>query len=198
MRARSLAALVLAGGLLVATSACGDSDDEAATTTTTAAAAAEEITVSDAWCRTSPAMASAGACYMVIENGSGEADALVKAGVPSSVAGTVELHETVPAESEGTMGTGGDEPEGMAEDEGTGDQMMDDSGTTMAGSGMMKMQPVAEIPLPAGETVALEPGGLHVMLLDLPQPLTTGSTVEFTLTFERAPAQTVSAEVREN
>ena len=204
MRARSLLAVVMAGGLLVAAGACGDSDDDDAAATTTTAAASAGITVSDAWCRTSPAMATAGACYMLIENGSGEADALVDASVPTSVAAKTEIHETVEAGAEGTMDTGttmgeGAETEAMAESEG---EAMDDqtAGTTEGtmGSGMMEMREVDQIDLPAGETVSLEPGGYHIMLLELPQPLATGSMVAVTLEFERAPQQTVQAEVRES
>ena len=58
--------------------------------------------------------------------------------------------------------------------------------TTEAGS--MAMRPVEAIDVPTGATVTLEPGGLHVMLVD-------GDTVEVTLTFERAGEQTVQADV---
>ena len=186
MRSRALLSLTLAGGLVLGAAACGDSDDETAATTT---AAAEGIAVSDAWCRTSPAMTTAGACYLQIENGSGEADALVAASVPSSVAARAELHETAMAEgSDATMGIGEGSDTTMGMGEG--------SGTTMGGTGMMTMTPVDRIELPAGETVSLEPGGYHVMLLELAVPLEAGSTVTLTLSFERAPEQTVDAEVR--
>jgi copper(I)-binding protein len=70
--------------------------------------------------------------------------------------------------------------------------------TKMSGSdGMMSMSPVDEIAVPAGVTVALEPGGYHVMLLDLTAALETGTTIEITLTFERAGTQVVEAEVRD-
>jgi copper(I)-binding protein len=42
------------------------------------------------------------------------------------------------------------------------------------------------IPLPPGETVKLQPGGFHIMLLGLSQGLTAGSNVPLTLTFEKA------------
>ena len=50
--------------------------------------------------------------------------------------------------------------------------------------GVMKMFPVDGIDLPAGKTVKLEPGGYHVMLMDLKHGLTTGESVPLTLTFE--------------
>jgi copper(I)-binding protein len=37
-----------------------------------------------------------------------------------------------------------------------------------------------------GETVELKPGGLHIMLLDLKQPIKQGDHVKGTLTFEKA------------
>ena len=52
---------------------------------------------------------------------------------------------------------------------------------------MMKMRALTQgLALPAGKAVALKPGGLHLMLLDLKQPLKTGDTVEVTLVIEGA------------
>ena len=42
------------------------------------------------------------------------------------------------------------------------------------------------IPIPAGSTVTLQPGGLHIMLMELNQPLAEGTLVPVTLTFEKA------------
>lgn len=50
--------------------------------------------------------------------------------------------------------------------------------------GMMKMSAVARLPLPAGKAVELSPGGYHVMLMGLAQPLKEGDSVPITLTFE--------------
>lgn len=46
---------------------------------------------------------------------------------------------------------------------------------------LRRMQPTDAIPVPAGTTVTLEPGALHIMLLDLTRDLTKGDTllVEF-------------------
>ena len=54
----------------------------------------------------------------------------------------------------------------------------------------------AEIAIPAKSTVKLEPGGYHIMLLDLVEPLKTGSTVKVTLEFESGKTQTVKAVVK--
>ncbi|MES9844346.1 MAG: copper chaperone PCu(A)C [Candidatus Sedimenticola sp. PURPLELP] len=50
--------------------------------------------------------------------------------------------------------------------------------------GMMKMRRVEKIDLPAGQTVTLKPGGLHVMLIGLHQDLKPGENVDVTLIFE--------------
>ena len=51
----------------------------------------------------------------------------------------------------------------------------------------MKMRPVeGGLEIKPGETVTLKPAGLHVMFVDLKQPLEQGKTVEATLKFEKA------------
>ncbi|WP_395945067.1 copper chaperone PCu(A)C [Brevundimonas sp.] len=65
-------------------------------------------------------------------------------------------------------------------------------------NGMMKMGQLAEgLPLAAGETTALAPGGNHLMLIGLTAPLIAGETVPITLQFASAPAVTVEAQVRQ-
>ncbi len=50
---------------------------------------------------------------------------------------------------------------------------------------MMKMRALPDgLELPAGKAVDLKPGGYHVMLMDLKQPLKAGDTVEVTLVVE--------------
>ncbi len=66
---------------------------------------------------------------------------------------------------------------------------------------VMRMQPVAGIDLPAGQTVALTPGGLHLMLMGLNAPLQAGQTVELELQLDSVPpgkpvTQRVQAAVR--
>jgi copper(I)-binding protein len=46
---------------------------------------------------------------------------------------------------------------------------------------VMTMRPAGAIVLPAGKPVELKPGGLHLMLMDLKQPLAAGSSVPLTL-----------------
>ena len=51
---------------------------------------------------------------------------------------------------------------------------------------ILRMRPVAAVELPPGETVTLQPGGFHLMLIGLKEPLIQGQTVPVTLRFERA------------
>ena len=49
---------------------------------------------------------------------------------------------------------------------------------------IMKMRAMPVLDLPAGKTVELKPGGYHVMLMDLKQPLLKDSKVPLTLMFK--------------
>lgn len=64
--------------------------------------------------------------------------------------------------------------------------------------GVMQMRQVEDgIELPAGKTVALEPGGLHIMLVGLTGSLEAGDVFDLDLEFEQAGSITVEVEVRE-
>lgn len=132
-----------------------------------AASPSAGITVTDAWARTSSAMASAGAAYATITNAGSAADALI--GASSPAAATVEVHETVAIGS-----------------------------PDASGGGMMGMQPVARVEIPAGGSLQLKPGSYHVMLIGLVRDLKAGDTIDLTLAFEKAGAITVKVQVRES
>ena len=51
---------------------------------------------------------------------------------------------------------------------------------------IMKMRAVPALDLPAGKTIELKPGGYHVMLLDLKQPLLKDSKIPLILTLKDA------------
>jgi copper(I)-binding protein len=51
--------------------------------------------------------------------------------------------------------------------------------------------------IPAGGTAVLAPGGDHIMLMDLKEPLKPGADVEVTLTFKDGSSLPVTAEVRD-
>jgi copper(I)-binding protein len=61
---------------------------------------------------------------------------------------------------------------------------------------VMRMRAVRELALPAGQAVALKPGGYHVMLMDLKQVLKNGDTVPVTLVVEGADKKRETIEVK--
>lgn len=65
---------------------------------------------------------------------------------------------------------------------------------TMEG-GMMRMRQVEKIDLPAGDTVSLQPGGLHLMLIGLQQKLVPMESVPITLRFEDGSEKTLEVPI---
>lgn len=204
MNKRWLAFVSMAMVAMLGLSACGDDESDAQTDTPTTAESSDDtaadvgsaIDVADAWARSSPSMANAGAAYMVVTNDGDADDALLSAAADASVAGKAEVHEVAAAAAvdEGGMDMGGDNGHmptttmgGMG-----GGAMEDDSGM-----GAMVMREVDRIEIPAGESVELKPGGYHVMLLELAAPLEVGQQFTVTLTFEQAGDIAVPVEVRE-
>ena len=61
--------------------------------------------------------------------------------------------------------------------------------------GVMKMRHVHEVEVPAGEAISLEPGGLHVMLIGLKQPLVDGESFPLTVEFDNAGTIEVTVEI---
>ncbi|MGI9579434.1 MAG: copper chaperone PCu(A)C [Microthrixaceae bacterium] len=197
----AVGAVLLAGGTLAGCGSDDDGDADSGQENET------EVSISEPWARTGTAGGNT-AVYMEITGGTEQAD-LVAVSVSSDVAADAQIHETMGAS-------------GMADDAGTDDDM---SGDEMSGDGsegdvstdgsdemsddtdhsdedhrdgMMSMQEVSAIAIPAGETIALEPGGFHVMLLELTNDLATGDSVDVTLSFENGYEETVTAEVRDS
>lgn len=62
---------------------------------------------------------------------------------------------------------------------------------------MMKMREMKDgLPLPAGQTVELTPGGYHIMLMDLKQQVKDGETVPLTLVVEGKDGKRQNIEVK--
>jgi len=61
---------------------------------------------------------------------------------------------------------------------------------------VMRMRAVPKIELPAGRAVELKPGGYHVMLMDLKQPLKQGESVPIRLKFQGKDGKPQELEVR--
>ena len=91
--ARRQAAFVATGAISLAVlGACGTSDGPAG--------ADDEISITDAWARTTPPGTSVGAVYFTVT--SDQDDALLGAGVDPAVAGGATLHTTTTDRSGGT------------------------------------------------------------------------------------------------
>lgn len=54
---------------------------------------------------------------------------------------------------------------------------------------VMRMRAIESLPLPAGQSVELKPGGYHLMFMQLKAPLQAGSTVPVTLQLTNAQGQ---------
>ncbi|RDE49423.1 MAG: copper chaperone PCu(A)C [Candidatus Accumulibacter meliphilus] len=68
--------------------------------------------------------------------------------------------------------------------------------THLNDQGMMRMRQVADIEIKAGAQTELKPGGYHVMLLDLQQPLKEGDSVALTLRFDDGSTKEIDAAVK--
>lgn len=130
------------------------------------------VDVTGAWTRVTAPKQTNGAVYLTISSQDG--DTLTKASVPTSIAGMAQLHETT-----GSMGSGSG------------------STSTTEMDSMKGMKEVDSIPIPAGKAVKLEPGGYHIMLMELVKPITAGEKVPVTLTFEKAGTLTFDAVARD-
>lgn len=149
--------LVLSMGVVLA--ACGSDDS--------GSGSSSSVEVTDVWTRATTPTQDTGAVYMTINSADG--DTLTKAAVPTSIAGKTEIHETT------------------TDGEATAAEDSMESGTMEGGSGaMMGMKQIDQLDIPAGETVTLEPGGFHIMLLELKGQIKDGDTIPVTLTFEKA------------
>ena len=67
----------------------------------------------------------------------------------------------------------------------------------MSDEGTMSMQPQENVPIPNGSEVAFEPGGLHVMLINLESDLRPGDGFSLSLNFQQAGTVEIEVPVRE-
>lgn len=61
--------------------------------------------------------------------------------------------------------------------------------------GVMKMNRLERLDLPAGQPIKLEPGGTHIMLIGLTDKLRPGQSFPLTLSFEKAGKREVTVSV---
>lgn len=67
--------------------------------------------------------------------------------------------------------------------------------THLNDGGVMRMRPVSAIDIKPREEAVLQPGGLHVMLIDLKAPMKEGDIVPITLSFDDGSSKQVDAKV---
>lgn len=218
-----LGVIVLALALAIGLAACGDDDgdgDEAAAPTdapTTApaaedsAATGDAIVVRDAWVRATASMPGAGMGETPM-NGDEEPSGMGAMDTPeaSDNMGDGEDMGDAMSEESGTMdgmaSTGAMSAAYMVlenpteQDERLVAVASDVTDTveiheTTIENDVMRMRPIDGVDIPAGGSATLEPGGKHIMLINVPA-LEAGQTVTLTLTFESGLTQTVEAPVR--
>lgn len=69
--------------------------------------------------------------------------------------------------------------------------------TSITETGVARMWPLAKLAVPAGETLRMDPGGIHVMFNALKAPLVVGQKIPLTLKFDGGePEFTLLLEVR--
>lgn len=68
--------------------------------------------------------------------------------------------------------------------------------TVISEGGMMKMRPVRKMEVKAGGETKLQPGGLHIMLIGMTEPLKEGASVSLTLGFDDGSKLNITAPVR--
>jgi len=139
-----------------------------------ALALGQGLRVENAWVRLVPGKTTA--AYMVLVN-PGARPVRVLA-VSSPIAARGELHQAQFVDPNDHMG-------------------MDHSHSPeMKGLEVTGMRPVKELVVPARGRLELKPGGLHLMLVDLRQPLREGQRVRLTLRLEGGQTLSVDAVVR--
>lgn len=62
-------------------------------------------------------------------------------------------------------------------------------------NGIMKMRAISSVSIAAKDKAVLEPGGLHVMMIDLQTPLREGDVIPLTLSFDDGSEKLIKAKV---
>ncbi|MFN8018042.1 MAG: copper chaperone PCu(A)C [Acidimicrobiales bacterium] len=156
--------LVLVVIALLALASCGGGGS---------ASSASTLGAEGAWARPTPGGAAHGGVYQTRPADRAD-DAVVAASVPATVAGEAQLHQTMGADGARHHHGGG--------------------GGGGSGDDMASMAPVRSLPVAPGAPLVLEPGGNHIMLVDLAEPLAAGR--RFTLTLRLRSGRSVVVPVR--
>ena len=122
---------------------------------------------------------------------------------PVTAAGGVLVHEAWARASPGAVPTGaayvtlmgGDQPDTLI-GASTPIAATAEAHETINDNGIMKMRSVAAVPIPPHQMVTFSPGGYHIMLTGLKQPLIAGRSFPLTLVFAHTAPLTVDVQVR--
>ncbi|MCZ4540536.1 copper chaperone PCu(A)C [Dietzia maris] len=166
MRTHTRAAFVAASALALAVTTACATDDTDTTTAATPAAAAGTADTAD----------SAASTPVTFDDGWAKATGTEMTGVFGTITnpGDADLHLI-----------------GVESDLGGSAELHE---TVPGGSGMMMQEREDGFVIPAGGELVLEPGGNHIMLMELGRPITTGQQITLTLEFDGAEQDvTVSA-----
>jgi copper(I)-binding protein len=145
----------------------------------TVLAQAQTIKATNAWARRAPAMSGKDAMKMD-KPMSGDKGAMGEHGN-----GAIYV----------TLSNSGSQPDALISASSEAAQTIELHETTRDGD-VMKMRPVKAIPVPAGGTTELKPGGYHIMLMGLKHDLKPGEKVAVTLKFEHGGETRVEAPVK--
>ncbi|MCU0830571.1 MAG: DUF1775 domain-containing protein [Rhizobiaceae bacterium] len=96
-----------------------------------------------------------------------------------------------------TLTNGGDADDRILKAESPRAGRMELHEMAMEGEVMKMREMEGGIPIPAGATVELKPGGLHLMFFDIAERFEEGQTVPVTLTFEKAGEVTLELPVKD-
>lgn len=97
----------------------------------------------------------------------------------------------------GTLTNAGDTEVTIVSATSTASTMVQLHETVENDSGEMVMREVDGFTIPAGGTFTLEPGGNHIMFMDLVAPLVAGEETEVTLTFSDGSTYTFTAPIKD-
>jgi copper(I)-binding protein len=68
--------------------------------------------------------------------------------------------------------------------------------STTMDNGVMRMRPLEEVDVPARSNVEFKPGGTHIMVTGVKQPLIAGSSFPLALHFDRSGDRRINVDVR--
>lgn len=171
---RTAVAAASALALAVAMTACGADDEGTDTAAGTGTSAVETATDT----ATDTADADTGDQLVEYEDGWVKATDTEMTGVFGTIvnAGDEDLHLT-----------------GVSSETGGHQELHE---TVPGGGGMMMREKEDGFVIPAGGELELKPGGNHIMLMDLDEPITTGQEITLTLEFEGGQTQDVTVSAR--